>query len=333
LDSIVNQPVSPILSIRGAGVRYGANVAVDGVDLEMCEGEWLGLVGESGCGKSSLGKAIVRLEPLSRGVVEFRGTDIARARGSSSMKLHRSMQLIFQDPYSSLNPRMKTGAIIAEALAIHGLHRNRRRERIAELMELVGLRPEFASRYPHEFSGGQRQRIGIARALAAEPEFLVCDEPISALDVSIQAQILNLLADLQRRLNLTYLFIAHNLPAVAMFSDRIAVMYLGRIVEIGTSEQIQSQPAHPYTSALLDAVPLPDPRAERDRTGRRVLNGDAETEGSGKGCPFRSRCWLYEKKARPGICATVAPEMQPGKSGSIARCHFAGEGAEVTVKL
>ena len=316
---------SSILSLRDVEVRYAQTTAVAGIDLELRQGEWLGLVGESGCGKSSLGKAIVRLEPLSRGTMAYRDIDIARARGRESMKLHRRMQLIFQDPYSSLNPRMRAGSIIGEALVIHGLHRDRRKERVAELMELVGLRPELALRFPHEFSGGQRQRIGIARALAGEPEFLVCDEPISALDVSIQAQILNLLADLQHRLGLTYLFIAHNLPAVAMFSTRIAVMYLGRIVEIGSADEITERPAHPYTCALLDAVPHPDPRVERSRSSeRRVAGGIESTETSG-GCPFRARCWYYEGNGRPRVCSDVAPALADAGAGHASRCHFSVE--------
>jgi peptide/nickel transport system ATP-binding protein len=314
--------VDPLVSIRGLTVRYNGPVtAVDGVSFDIGRGEWLGLVGESGCGKSSLARAIVRLERPAAGAVSVDGVDVASAGGRELTGLRRAMQLIFQDPYSSLDPRMKVGAIIAEPLVIHGLHGGRRRQRVAELMELVGLHPEMANRFPHEFSGGQRQRIGIARALAVEPRFLVCDEPISALDVSIQAQILNLLVDLQQQLGLTYLFIGHNVPAVAMFSDRIAVMYLGKFVEIGPSAAIQTRTAHPYTRALLDAVPVPDPAAERARV-RHTAVGEPATAVVG-GCPFRPRCWLYRKLGEPALCRTSEPDLLPVDTPwHLSRCHF-----------
>jgi len=327
---------APLLTLRGLEVVYtgrsqgwrrAAGVrAVAGVDLDIMAGEAVGLVGESGCGKTSIAKAIVRLVRPAAGAIRFDGFDLAAARGTALRPLRRQVQIIFQDPYSSLDPRFRVGRIVAEALRIHGLARDRRRERVAELLELVGLEAALAARYPHELSGGQRQRVGIARALAVEPRLLVCDEPISALDVSIQAQILNLLCDLRERLALTYLFISHNLAAVAMACDRIAVMYLGEIVEIGGAAALQTDPVHPYTRALLSAAPVADPVVERGR--RRIVLPAGELPAAGekeRGCRFRSRCWLHEALGRPARCAEEAPGLQPAAGGSAARCHFPAE--------
>ena len=272
--------------------QVGAVKAVDGLDLEVRRGEILGLVGESGCGKSTTGRAILRLVPMTEGRVVFDGVDLGSLAGEELRAMRRRIQIIFQDPYASLNPRMTVGDIIAEPLSAHGLVTDpaERQARAQALMERCGLDPAFVRRYPHEFSGGQRQRIGIARALASDPDFIVCDEPISALDVSIQAQILNLLRELARERNLSYVFIAHDLSAVRHISDRIAVMYLGRVVETGTYEEICDNPRHPYTQALVSAIPVPDPKVERRRS-RIVLQGDVPSPLSPpSGCPFHTRC-------------------------------------------
>ncbi len=298
--------------------------AVDGLSFTLRRGETLGLVGESGCGKSTTGRAIVRLLRPTRGRIVFDGVDVSRLEGEPLRRIRRRMQMIFQDPYASLNPRMTAGAIVGEPLEIHGWGSAReRRERVRELLGLVGLDPAYGVRYPHEFSGGQRQRIGVARALALEPDLIVADEPISALDVSIQAQILNLLGRLQDRLGLTYLFIAHDLSAVRHVSDRIAVMYLGQIVELGPARSINLEPLHPYTVALLSAVPIPDPAVEARRR-RIILSGDVPSPvAPPSGCRFHTRCWLRERLGNPERCATEGPPLRELAPGHVVACHFA----------
>ena len=302
---------------KGLFSRVSAWVkAVDGVSFAIKAGTTLGLVGESGCGKTTVGRSILRLIPASGGGVTFEGKDIFAQASGQMRQLRRDMQLIFQDPYGSLNPRMTVGNIVGEALTVHGLARGRqRRERVAELLERVGLAHHHASRYPHEFSGGQRQRIGIARALALNPKFIVCDEPVSALDVSIQSQIINLLQDLQDEMHLTYLFIAHDLAVVEHISDYVAVMYLGRIVEYAQSEQLYAEPKHPYTVALLSAIPQPDPNRKQQRI---VLRGEVPSPiNPPSGCPFHPRCHMAIER-----CRTDRPELE-AKSGDpnhIASC-------------
>ncbi len=272
--------------------QVGAIKAVDGVNFALYRGETLGLVGESGCGKSTTGRAILQLHRPTAGHVVFEGKDLTTTKGEELRKMRRRMQMIFQDPYASLNPRMTVGSIVGEPLEVHGIGSGRkdRQERVQDLLKTVGLNPYFVNRYPHEFSGGQRQRIGIARALAVNPAFIVCDEPISALDVSIQAQIINLLEDLQDELNLTYLFIAHDLSVVRHISDRIAVMYLGKIAEVADRDELYANPMHPYTQALLSAVPIPDPVIENQRR-RIILEGDVPSPANPpKGCNFSTRC-------------------------------------------
>ena len=272
--------------------QVGAIKAVDGINFSMVKGETLGLVGESGCGKSTTGRALLQLYRRTEGEVIFEGTDLTKTKGEDLRKMRRRMQMIFQDPYASLNPRMTVGSIVGEPLEVHniGSTKKERQERVQELLKIVGLNPYFVNRYPHEFSGGQRQRIGVARALAVNPAFIVCDEPISALDVSIQAQIINLLEDLQDELGLTYLFIAHDLSVVRHISDRIAVMYLGKIVELADRDELYADPMHPYTQALLSAVPIPDPVIEGKRK-RIILEGDVPSPANPpKGCHFCTRC-------------------------------------------
>jgi oligopeptide/dipeptide ABC transporter ATP-binding protein len=292
--------------------------AVDGVSFEVAQGETLALVGESGCGKSSVGRTILRLQEPTSGTAMFEGVDIFALDRRALRALRRRMQIIFQDPYSSLNPRMTVGAAIAEGIEIHQLAPRRDiPQRVSALLEEVGLDPGYARRYPHEFSGGQRQRIGIARALAVQPAFIVCDEPVSALDVSVQAQVLNLLSDLQQQRGLSYLFIAHDLAVVRQIAHRIAVMYLGHIVEEGASDQLLSNPRHPYTVALLSAVPEPEPGARRNRI---VLGGDLPSPSNPPpGCPFHTRCFHPLKNER---CRTEVPQLRPVQ-GTMAACHYA----------
>jgi oligopeptide/dipeptide ABC transporter ATP-binding protein len=292
--------------------------AVDGVSFQIGWGETLALVGESGCGKSTVGRTILRLQEPTSGSAVFEGADIFSLDRAALRALRRRMQIIFQDPYSSLNPRMSIGAAVAEGIEIHRLApRKEIPERVSALLREVGLDPEYARRYPHEFSGGQRQRIGIARALAVQPAFLVCDEPVSALDVSVQAQVLNLLSDLQQQRGLSYLFIAHDLAVVRQIAHRIAVMYLGRIVEEGSTDQLLSNPRHPYTVALLSAVPEPEPGASRSRI---VLRGELPSPSNPpSGCPFHTRCFHPAKNER---CRSEVPPLRP-VAGTLAACHYA----------
>ncbi|MEU8071837.1 dipeptide ABC transporter ATP-binding protein [Micromonospora sp. NPDC049151] len=301
--------------------------AVDGVSFELRRGETLGVVGESGCGKSTLARLLMRLETPTAGRVTLEGRDLLRATGADLRRLRRNMQMVMQDPYTSLNPRMTVGDIVGEPFEIHPdvAPKRSRRQRVQELLDVVGLNPEHVNRYPHQFSGGQRQRIGIARALALRPEIIVCDEPVSALDVSIQAQVINLLEQLQDELGLSYIFIAHDLSVVRHISDRVAVMYLGRIVEIGTEEQIYQRATHPYTQALLSAVPVPDPEA-RDRRTIIRLTGDVPSPAEPpSGCHFRTRCWKAEE-----VCATQDPQAVPRAADPHpSACHFAEVRTEV----
>jgi oligopeptide transport system ATP-binding protein len=321
----------PLVEVRGlktwfpvrAGVmqRTVAHVrAVDGVDLSVNQGETLGLVGESGCGKSTLGRSILRLVQPSEGEVFFKGQDLLKLSGSGLRRLRRELAVIFQDPFASLDPRQTVGEIVAEPLDIHGLWstRRERHERIEELFSAVGLNPNLANRYPHEFSGGQRQRVGIARALAVDPSFIVCDEPVSALDVSIQAQIVNLMERLQEQFKLTYLFIAHDLSLVRHIADRVAVMYLGKIVEVAGASELHRRPKHPYTASLLSAIPIPDPRVERERR-RIILEGDVPSPvNPPTGCRFRTRC--FKARAR---CAEEEPPIDTVQfDGHQAACFY-----------
>jgi oligopeptide transport system ATP-binding protein len=344
-------PAQPIVSVRDLRTHFpirkgllskviGHVKAVDGVSFDVPAGRTLGLVGESGCGKTTVGRTMLRLTPATGGSVTYRGRDFFAEHGTSLRKLRRHMQIIFQDPVSSLNPRMTVGSIIGEPIQVHGIARGRERdELVASLLSRVGLDPSYAYRYPHEFSGGQRQRIGIARALALSPDFIVCDEPVSALDVSIQSQILNLLADLQAERNIAYLFIAHNLAVVEHFSHEVAVMYLGRIVEKASSRELYANPKHPYTQALLSAVPEPDPRPSRQRI---VLQGEVPSPSNPpSGCPFHPRCALTRVAAENAkqsetttidqrgvtlrvlkICVDQCPplEQKSGEAGHVAAC-------------
>ena len=297
--------------------QIGTVKAVDGVNLQIFEGETLGLVGESGCGKSTTGRTVLQLYAPTEGKVFYEDIDLTELNGDEMRKARRNFQMIFQDPYASLNPRLTVESIIAEPLEVHGLgNRKERHERVKELMALVGLNPSLNNRYPHEFSGGQRQRIGVARALALQPKFIVCDEPISALDVSIQAQVVNLLEDLQERFGLTYLFIAHDLSMVRHIADRTAVMYLGKIVELAERQELYNNPLHPYTQALLSAVPIPDPKLERKRQ-RIILTGDVPSPSNPpSGCNFHPRCPLAI-----GICSEIDPEWREAAPGHWVACH------------
>jgi oligopeptide transport system ATP-binding protein len=331
----------PVLEVRGLvkhfpltqGIVFrrqiGAVKAVDGVDFELAPGETLGIVGESGCGKSTVARLLMNLERPTAGQVLYKGEDITRLTGRALKAVRRNIQMVFQDPYTSLNPRMTVGDIIGEPFDIHSevAPKGDRRRRVRELLDVVGLNPEYLNRYPHQFSGGQRQRIGIARGLALNPEIIICDEPVSALDVSVQAQVINLMRRLQADFGLSYLFIAHDLSVVRHISDRVAVMYLGRIVETGDEMQIYEHATHPYTQALLSAVPVPDPRA-RDRHDRIILAGDVPSPAAiPSGCRFRTRCWKAQDR-----CAVEQPPLAPvrldgARAAHPTACHFPAERA------
>lgn len=319
----MNEPMLEVLGLKKHfKIRKDQTLkAVDGVSFIVNKGEMFGLVGESGCGKSTLGRTILRLYEQTEGSIKFKGQDVHKANSETKRKLDQSMQMIFQDPYASLNPRSMVMDIVAEGIDIHGLYSGvKRKEKVYQLLKTVGLNKEHANRYPHEFSGGQRQRIGIARALAVEPEFIVADEPISALDVSIQAQVVNLLRKLQLEQGLTFLFIAHDLSMVRHISDRIGVMYLGKLVELTTSEKLYKKPLHPYTEALLSAIPIPDPDLE-DKREPILLSGEIPSPISPpSGCVFRTRCPRVMER-----CTLIEPEISEYEPGHFAACHLYDE--------
>jgi oligopeptide/dipeptide ABC transporter ATP-binding protein len=311
--------------------QIGAVQAVDGISFDVMRGETLGIVGESGCGKSTTARLLMRLMEPTSGSIRFDGREIANTKGAALKAQRREMQMIFQDPYSSLNPRKTVGTIISEPYAIHGLHpgEGARKKAVQEIMDIVGLNPEHYNRYPHEFSGGQRQRIGVARALALRPKMIIADEPVSALDVSIQAQILNLLRDLQRDLGLTLVFIAHDLSVVRHMCDRIAVMYLGKIVELASSAELYAHPRHPYTGALMSAVPVADPRLAAQKK-RQILTGDVPSPTNPPAaCRFHTRCPKFVE----GTCDVETPELEVKEGGNFAACHFPLTDAEVTERV
>ena len=336
--AVASTPARPLLQVEGlkmyfaitSGMLLSRHIgdvrAVDGVDLSIQKGETVGLVGESGCGKSTVGRTILRLYRPTSGRIVFDGQDISTAEGETLRAVRRRMQMIFQDPYASLNPRMTAAGIVSEPMEIHKVGSGReRRERVRDLLATVGLDPDYGDRYPHEFSGGQRQRIGVARALALNPDLIVADEPISALDVSIQAQVINLLERLQGEFGLTYLFIAHDLSVVRHISDRIAVMYLGSIVEVAGSRDLYERPLHPYSVALLSAVPIPDPAVE-GRRRRIILTGDVPSPSNPpSGCRFHTRCWLRERLGNPERCVAEEPPLREMSSHHQVACHFAEE--------
>ncbi|GGX27669.1 ABC transporter ATP-binding protein [Streptomyces chartreusis] len=338
-----------ILEVRGLVKHYpltrgvlfrkqvGSVKAVDGVDLTLHRGETLGVVGESGCGKSTVARMLVNLERPTAGSIKYKGEDITRLSGRALKAVRRNIQMVFQDPYTSLNPRMTVGDIIGEPYEIHpeAAPRGDRRRKVQELLDVVGLNPEYINRYPHQFSGGQRQRIGIARGLALRPEIIVADEPVSALDVSVQAQVINLMARLQSEFKLSYVFIAHDLSIVRHISDRVGVMYLGRIVETGRDTEIYDRPTHPYTQALLSAVPVPDPEA-RERRERIILTGDVPSPTNvPSGCRFRTRCWKAQDVCAeevPLLAVPARPREPGGPAGHESACHFAEEKQVVAAK-
>ncbi|MBB5117212.1 peptide ABC transporter ATP-binding protein [Streptomyces eurocidicus] len=345
VEAVLDAPVDrgePILQVRNLvkhfpltqGILFkkqiGAVKAVDGISFDLYKGETLGIVGESGCGKSTVAKLLMTLETATSGEVFYKGQDITRLSGRALKAVRRNIQMVFQDPYTSLNPRMTVGDIIGEPFDIHPevAPKGDRRKRVQELLDVVGLNPEYINRYPHQFSGGQRQRIGIARGLALNPEVIICDEPVSALDVSVQAQVINLMGKLQDEFELSYVFIAHDLSIVRHISDRVGVMYLGKMAEIGTDSEIYDHPTHPYTQALLSAVPVPDPAAREGRD-RIILTGDVPSPANPpSGCRFRTRCWKAQDKCAEEVPLLAVPEVFAGKKTLAAHesaCHFAEE--------
>ncbi|MEV7022050.1 dipeptide ABC transporter ATP-binding protein [Kitasatospora sp. NPDC093558] len=327
----------PILEVRDLVKHYpltqgilfkrqvGAVKAVDGISFDLVKGETLGIVGESGCGKSTLAKVLMSLERATAGQVRYKGQDITRLSGAGLKAVRRNIQMVFQDPYTSLNPRMTVGDIIGEPFEIHPevAPKGDRRKAVQDLLDVVGLNPEYINRYPHQFSGGQRQRIGIARGLALKPEIIICDEPVSALDVSVQAQVINLLEQLQGEFGLSYMFIAHDLSIVRHISDRVGVMYLGKMVEIGTEDEIYVHPTHPYTQALLSAVPVPDPTG-REQRERILLSGDLPSPANPpSGCRFRTRCWKAQERCSEEVPLLAVPALLKGPAAHESACHFA----------